>query len=82
MSQSREAVYLAPLLAIVSVAMISSAFSAGGPDRYYPVRLVAVAIPLWLYRREYAAMGWTCPWQAFAIGVLVFGLWVRAGREW
>jgi len=35
---SREAVYLAPLLAIVSVALISGAFSAGGLDRYYPVR--------------------------------------------
>src|SRR5208337_890926 len=73
---SREAVYLAPLLAIVGVAMISSAFSAGGLDRYYPVRLVAVAIPFWLYRREYAAMRWSCSWQAVAIGVVVFALWV------
>jgi len=73
---SREAVYLAPLLAIVGVAMISSAFSAGGPDRYYPVRLVAVAIPFWLCRREDAAMRWSCSWQALAIGVLVFGIWV------
>lgn len=73
---SREAVYLAPLLAIVGVAMISGAFSAGGLDRYYPVRLVAVVIPLWLYRREYAAMRWSCSWQALAIGVLVLGIWV------
>jgi len=73
---SREAVYLAPLLAIVGMAMISGAFSAGGLDRYYPARLVAVAIPLWLCRREYAAMRWSCSWQALAVGVLVFGLWV------
>jgi len=73
---SREAVYLAPLLSIVAVAMISGAFSAGGLDRYYPARLAAVAVPLWWYRREYAAMRWSCSWQALAIGVLVFALWV------
>jgi exosortase E/protease (VPEID-CTERM system) len=78
---SREAIYLAPLLMIVAAAMISGAFSAGGPDRYYPARLAAVAIPFWLYRRQYAAMRWTCSWQAVGIGVLVFTLWVARWPE-
>jgi len=73
---SREAVYLAPLLAIVAVAMISRAFSAGGLDRYYPIRLAAVAVPLWLYRRQYAALRWACSWQAVALGAAVFAIWV------
>ncbi len=73
---SREAVYLAPLLAVVAVAMVGGAFSTGGLDRYYPARLAAVAVPLWLYRREYTAMRWACSWQAQAIRDLVFANWV------
>lgn len=75
-TSNREAVYLAPLMAIVLASMIGGAFSTGGLDRLYPIRLAAVAIPLWLYRRSYASMKWSCSWQAVAIGGLVFGLWV------
>jgi exosortase E/protease (VPEID-CTERM system) len=78
---SREAVYLAPLLAIVAAATIGAAFSTGGLDRFYPARLAAIALPLWLYRREYAAMRWTCSWQAPAIGLLVFALWTARWPE-
>lgn len=70
-----ETVYLAPLLAIVAAGMITAAFSCGGFDSLYPARLAAVAIPLWLYRRQYAAMRWACSWQSFAIGAMVFALW-------
>ena len=73
---SREAVYVAPMLAIMAAAMFTAAVSAGGPDRYYAARIVAAAIPLWHYRREYAAMRATCSWSAFAVGVLVYGLWI------
>jgi exosortase E/protease (VPEID-CTERM system) len=78
---SREAVYLAPLLAIAAATMACGAFSTGGLDRYYPARLAAVALPLWLYRREYAAMRWTCSWHALAIGILVFSVWVARWPE-
>jgi exosortase E/protease (VPEID-CTERM system) len=70
-----EAVYLAPLMAIVATGMLGAVFSTGEFDRYYPVRLAAVAIPLWLYRRQYAAMQWICSWRALAIGLVVFALW-------
>jgi len=73
---SREAVYLTPLLAIVFTAMVTGAFRAGGLDYLYPLRLVAVAIPFWYYRREYAALRWTFSWQSIAIGVLVFAIWI------
>ena len=72
----RESVYLAPLLAIVAAAMITAAFSVGGLNYYYPVRLAAVAVPLWCYRRDYAKMPWACSWQALALGTLVFAIWV------
>jgi exosortase E/protease (VPEID-CTERM system) len=72
----REAVFLAPLMAIVATAMITGAFSAGGLDLYYPIRLTAVAVPLWWYRREYVRMRWACSWQALALGLLVFAIWV------
>jgi exosortase E/protease (VPEID-CTERM system) len=75
-TSNREAVYLAPLMSIVLASMIGGAFSTGGLDRFYPIRLAAVAIPLWLYRRSYASMKWSCSWQAVAIGILVFGIWV------
>ena len=64
------------MLAIVAAAMLGAAFSSGGLDRWYPTRLLAVAVPLWLYRRQYAAMRWTCSWHAPALGLLVFALWV------
>jgi CAAX prenyl protease-like protein len=63
-------------MSIVLASMIGGAFSTGGLDRFYPIRLAAVAIPLWLYRRSYASIKWSCSWQAVAIGVLVFGIWV------
>ncbi|MGP0068381.1 MAG: exosortase E/protease, VPEID-CTERM system [Isosphaeraceae bacterium] len=71
-----EAVYLTPLIAIVAAGMVGAAFSSGGFDRYYPTRLAAVAVPLWIYRRQYAGMRWVCSWEAVAIGVLVFALWI------
>ncbi len=73
---SPEGVYLAPMLAIVAASMIGAAFSAGGVDLWYPIRLAAVAIPFWAYRREYAAIRWSVSWAAPAIGGLVFLLWI------
>ncbi len=70
-----EAVFLAPLMAIVAAGMVGAAFSTGGFDRFYPARLVAVAIPFWLYRRQYGAMQWIVSWRSLAIGLVVFGLW-------
>jgi CAAX prenyl protease-like protein len=60
----------------VAATLVCGAFSDGGLDRFYPARLAAVAVPLWLYRRQYAAMRWTCSWQAPVIGLLVFALWI------
>jgi exosortase E/protease (VPEID-CTERM system) len=71
-----EAIYLFPLLTILGMALLTGAFSSGGLDRFYPLRLAAVAIPLWSFRREYASMQWSFSWQSPLIGVLVFVLWI------
>jgi exosortase E/protease (VPEID-CTERM system) len=69
------AAYLAPLLAVVATAMITGAFT-GGFDTLYPLRVVAAALALWYFRRQYTTLRWTWSWQAVALGVVVFGLWV------
>jgi exosortase E/protease (VPEID-CTERM system) len=73
---SPEAVYLGPLIAIVATTIVTTAFSVGGVDRLYPLRLAAVAVPLWLFRRQYLAMRWSVSWPSVAIGVGVYFLWI------
>ena len=68
--------YLAPLLAIVAATMIGAAFSVGGGDRLYPLRIAAAAAALWCYRRRYAEIRWAASWQAVGIGVAAFAIWM------
>jgi exosortase E/protease (VPEID-CTERM system) len=70
------AVYLAPLVTLVAVTMMAGAFSAGGFDALYPLRVVAVGAALWLYRRERRALRWTGSWVAVTAGIAVFALWI------
>jgi exosortase E/protease (VPEID-CTERM system) len=70
------AAYLAPLLALVVAQMIAGAFSAGGVDRLYPLRIAAATGVLWSYRRLYAQIRWTPSWQAVGLGVAAFALWM------
>jgi exosortase E/protease (VPEID-CTERM system) len=69
------AAYLMPLLVLVAASMATAAFSAGF-DRLYPLKVVAVASTLLVYRRSYAAaVGW-CSWHAVAMGLLAFVVWM------
>ncbi|MGD0949993.1 MAG: exosortase E/protease, VPEID-CTERM system [Candidatus Binatia bacterium] len=69
------AAYLAPLVVLVVVTMVTGAFSAGGFEALYPLRVVAVGAALWLYRREQRALRWTGSFVAVAAGIVVFVLW-------
>jgi CAAX prenyl protease-like protein len=58
-------------------------FSAGAPERFYPVRVAVTAGALWHYRHSYrsgaAALGahtWPVP---LLVGLAVFVLWVGSG---
>ena len=78
-TENLTAPYLAPFLAILAAAMISRAASSGF-EWLYPLRFFAAAVVLWFYRRKYAALDWKFGWNAAAIGVLVFALWM--GLDW
>ncbi len=67
--------YLVPFLVVVACAMITGVFAAG-IDWLYPVRVVAAAWMLWLFRRSYAHLGWTISWRAIAIGCVTFAIWI------
>jgi exosortase E/protease (VPEID-CTERM system) len=70
------AAYLMPLLVLTATAMVTGAFSAG-LDLAYPLRVVTVAITLWVYRRSYRDL-WSPSWSlsAVAIGAAVCVLWL------
>ena len=69
------AAYLGPTLALLATMMVTGAFSAGF-DRLYPLRVLASAVVLWHYRREYTDLRWSWSWGATAIGAAVFVLWM------
>jgi exosortase E/protease (VPEID-CTERM system) len=67
--------YLAPWLTILAVSMILGAFTAGF-DWFYPGRVVAAGAVLWLCRKAYGRWDGAWSWQAVALGVVVFGVWL------
>jgi len=74
-SKPLAAALLGPLLALMAASMLTSAFSSGF-DILYPVRVVAVVIVLWHYRKSYRGLGWKWTWRAPAIGIAVFMIWM------
>ncbi|PPK75717.1 exosortase E/protease (VPEID-CTERM system) [Methylobacter tundripaludum] len=69
------AALLAPFLVLMAVSMVSSAFSSGF-DTLYPLRVVAIVIALYYFRKAYAGLDWRWTWHAPAIGVAVFIIWI------
>lgn len=67
--------YLMPFLAILIAGMIATAAS-GGFEWLYPLRLVAAAAPLWIFRKRYRELNWRAGWLAPMIGVGVFVIWI------
>ncbi len=67
--------YLMPLLALLATALVTGLLS-GGFDLFYGLRVAVVAAVLWVYRSSYRAI-WARPsWEAVAIGVAVFAVWI------
>ena len=74
--------YLAPLMALLAVTMVTGVFSSGF-DWLYPARVLGTAAAIWFFWRQsltrlHLARGWS--WGAFSIGVVVFAVWM--GLEW
>ena len=70
------AAYLAPMLTIVLVTMLTLIITHKGFDYYYPVRVFAAVGVLWFFRKAYQGLSWRCSWEAVAAGVGVFVLWM------
>lgn len=69
------AFYLLPLLAIIATTMLTRII-APNADALYPLRVVAAAAVLWLYRGRLAALRWRgCGWAVTA-GVATFVMWI------
>ena len=73
-AHNATAAYLMPLLAILAAGMIAHALSSGF-ELLYPLRLLAAAAILWVYRGSYAAFDRHISWRAPAAGVLIAGVW-------
>jgi exosortase E/protease (VPEID-CTERM system) len=67
--------YLVPFFAVLTAALISRAASADF-EWLYPLRVVAAAAVLWYFRSAYQELDWRAGWPAFAIGALVFCVWL------
>jgi len=74
-NKSLAAALLAPFLILMAATMITSA-STFGFDLLYPLRVVAIAITLYYFRKAYTGLGWKWTWQASAIGTAVFIIWM------
>jgi exosortase E/protease (VPEID-CTERM system) len=72
---NHTAVFLLPFLALTASMMITQAFSSGF-DVFYPIRVIATAVALWIFRHEYRAMNWRCSWVGVIAGVAAFALWI------
>jgi len=73
------AAYLVPFLAILAAGMIATATS-GGFEWLYPLRMLAAAAALWMFRNSYAGLKWDASWFGVAAGGLVFVAWIALDR--
>jgi exosortase E/protease (VPEID-CTERM system) len=69
------AAYIAPLVTIAFVSMITGMISDGGLDRLYALRVLVALAVLWHFRREYGGLRGACSWHAVAVGLAVYAIW-------
>lgn len=70
------AAYLAPLLATLAAALVTSAWSAGPLDRLYALRIAAAVLALLLLRASLPRLALRPSGVPLALGAAVSGLWV------
>jgi exosortase E/protease (VPEID-CTERM system) len=66
---------LSPFVALLGMAMVTGAVSAGF-DWLYGVRIAAAAGVLYACRDSYRRLTWTCSWEACAIGCATAVMWI------
>ena len=70
-----ELALLLPLMALMATTMVTAAASAGF-DALYPLGVMVTGAVLWHYRAAYRPMFGSWAWEPFAIGTLVFVIWI------
>jgi exosortase E/protease (VPEID-CTERM system) len=76
-SDNPTSVFLMPFLAILAAGMLSRAVS-GRFEWFYPLRLLACAAVVVIYRRRLAALDWRWSWRGPVVGIGVFLVWSAA----
>ena len=74
-ARSTAPAFLVPLLVLLATMMVTGAFQSGF-DWLYPLRVVVVGATLLCFRRSYIGLFRSWSWQAIAIGVVVFLVWM------
>jgi exosortase E/protease (VPEID-CTERM system) len=74
------AAWVMPFVAIMAAGMAARAMT-GSFEWLYGLRIVAVAITLWIYRATYKSIDWRFDWTAPAAGLLIFALWLALDRS-
>jgi CAAX prenyl protease-like protein len=74
-SAAPDGAYLVPAMALIGTAMVTGALSPGF-DRYYPARIIAVLMALFLYRQSYSELRLRWSWEPAVVGFGVFVLWM------
>jgi len=72
--------YLAPMLAILLIAMLTR-IAGGGFDFLYPLKVIGAAAVLWFYRDRLAEFRRDFSWFALMRGSLVFIEWIVLQRR-
>ncbi len=73
------AAYVAPLLAALATALVTSIFRDEGLDAWYGLRIVAAGAALLLLRRALPTPSLSWSWASVGLGVLVCAMWVAFG---
>ena len=66
---------LTPFFLTMAAAMIAATFPSDF-NLFYPLQVIVTAAALGYFRRAYSDLGWDLSWQAVAIGVAVFVVWI------
>jgi exosortase E/protease (VPEID-CTERM system) len=66
---------LVPLLTMMAITIVTSAFSSGF-DWLYPIRVAVTGGILWYFRAVYKRFEWTWSWYAVGMGIGIFVLWL------
>ncbi len=70
---------LAPFAALMASVLVTDALSAGFVA-LYPLRVLAVAFTVILFRRSYGRASFSWSWPPIVIGIAVYGLWIAFTR--